>query len=237
MAALPENIVDRLRDMQRKIQQLGAEVRNRPGLTRILGDLTVSGGGRLTVRTPEDKTLARIGDITAAGASPQQGMLVYRDDASLAFSISGSSGATQWVGIWDRLGHLAVSDDTVTGGLARPYVPIPLYPAPLPITSASWTRVLQGGMYLQHPRIAVGVWVSAAAATTVEARVMYLNSDGVSVQLGSTVTVAAQAVTQQVIGFHGQPPFTWSNLYVEARRTVGTGAASAGVLFAEGRQS
>ncbi|GAA1152142.1 hypothetical protein F4556_004068 [Kitasatospora gansuensis] len=237
MAVLPENIVDRLRDMQRKIQQVAVEARNRPALTRILGDLTVSGGGRLTVRAPDDKTLLRIGDITAPNAAPQQGMLTYRDDGTLAFSISGSGSDRQWVGIWDRFEHLVVSDDTLTGGLARPYIPIPLYPAPTPITSSGWTRVLQAGMFLQHPKIAVGVWVSAAAATTVEARVMYLNSSGVSVQLGSSVTANGTATTQQVIDFHGQTPFTWSNLYIEARRTVGTGAASAGVLFAEGRQT
>jgi hypothetical protein len=209
MAALPENIVDRLRDMQRKIQQLTIEARYRPALTRVLGDLVITGGGRL---------------------------LAYRKDGSLAAGLS-SADSNQWFGIWDRFQRLVVSDDTATGGLARPYVPIPLYPAPVPVTSASWTRVLQGGMYLQHPRIAVGVWVAAAASTTVEARVMYLNSAGVSTQLGNTITVTNQALTQEVHGLHDQPAFTWSNLYVEARRTVGTGAVSAGVLYAEGRQT
>ncbi|WP_175409936.1 hypothetical protein [Streptomyces sp. TRM64462] len=237
MPALPEDLLDLIRELQRRVHRLSTAAVTRPALNTISGgDVTITDGGRLMVKDETGDTLMHIGGITPhTDGSPQQGVLIRREDGSLAFGIYG--GDTQALTIWDRFGKIVVADDTVTGGLARPYVPIPLYPAPTPVTSTVWTRVLQGGMYLQHPRLAVGLWVQADADTTVEARVRYLAADGSTLQLGETATATGSAFTQLIVAPHGQPTFSWSNLYIEGRRTSGTGSAAVGALFAEGRQS
>ncbi|GAA4905320.1 hypothetical protein ACFPM3_30240 [Streptomyces coeruleoprunus] len=238
MPALPEDLLDLIRELQRQVRRLSTAAVTRPALNTISGgDVTITDGGRLMVVKDESgDALLHIGEIGPhTDGSPQQGVLVRREDGSLAFGVYG--GASQALTLWDRFGRIVVADDTVSGGLARPYVPVPLYPAPAPVTSSTWTRVLQGGTYLQHPRLAVGLWVQADAGTTVEARVRYLAADGSTVQLGDVVTATGTAFTQNVVAAHGQPTFSWSNLFVEGRRTAGTGAAAVGVLFAEGRQS
>ncbi|MFG2330583.1 hypothetical protein ACGFMM_13220 [Streptomyces sp. NPDC048604] len=237
MPALPEDLLDLIRELQRRVHRLSTAAVTRPALNTISGgDVTITGGGRLMVKDKAGNSLLHIGGISAhADGTPQQGVLMRREDGSLAFGIYGPD--TQFLSVWDRFGSIVVADDTQTGGLARPYVPIPMYPSPTPVTSASWTRVLQGGMYLQHPRLAVGVWVQADTGTTVEARVRYLAADGSTVQLGGDVSATGQSFTEALVAPHGQPTFSWSNLFVEGRRVSGTGAAAVGVLFAEGRQS
>ncbi|MEE1751743.1 hypothetical protein [Streptomyces sp. SP18CS02] len=237
MPALPEDLLDLIRELQRKVQRLSTAAVTRPALDTISGGgLTITDGGRLTVRDAQDNTLLYLGSIQDHDdGTPQQGALIRREDGSLALGLYGDE--TQALSIWDRFGSIVAADDTQRGGLARPYVPIPLYPAPAPLVSDQWTRVLQGGMYLQHPQLAVGVWVQAGADTTVEARVRYLAEDGATAQLGETVTATGEAFTRMILAPHERPIFSWSSLYVEGRRTSGTGDAAVGVLFAEGRQS
>ncbi|GLF97539.1 hypothetical protein [Streptomyces yaizuensis] len=237
MPALPEDLIDLIRDLQRQVRRLSTAVAARPALNEITaGDVTITGGGSLVVRNPDKDALLHIGAIGAPEENPpEQGVRIRRADGSLALTVSGKP--TQALNIWDRFNRVALADDTRAGGLARPYVPIPLYPAPTRITSGSWTRVLQGGMYLQNPRIAVGLWLQAAANTTVEARVRYLTADGTAVELGDSLVATGEAFTREVAAPHGQPSYSWSNLLIEGRVIAGTGEASLGVLYAEGRQS
>ncbi|MFD9715527.1 hypothetical protein [Streptomyces sp. NPDC059076] len=237
MTALPEDLIDLIRELQRKVQRLSTAVAARPALNEITnGDVTISGGGSLLVTKPDKSVLLHIGAIGAAGENPrEQGVRVLRTDGSEALTVSGKP--TQAVNIRDRFNRIVLADDTQSGGLARPYIPIPLYPSPIRITSTTWTRVLQGGMYLQHPRIAVGVWIQADANTTVEARVHYLTANDTAVEIGDSIGVSGGSHAQEVSAPHGQAPYTWSNLQIEGRVVTGTGGGAVGVLYAEGRQS
>ncbi|CAO0826839.1 putative protein OS=Streptomyces microflavus OX=1919 GN=Smic_48870 PE=4 SV=1 [Streptomyces microflavus] len=66
--------------------------------------------------------------------------------------------AVQPVRILDRRGNVIVADDTVRGGLARPYIPYSL-PAPADptrwesTTATTWTTLHRGPGLVQHPRL------------------------------------------------------------------------------------
>ncbi|MEU3598796.1 hypothetical protein ABZ714_08710 [Streptomyces sp. NPDC006798] len=238
MPALPEDLIDLIHDLRRRLDRVSLAAVTRPAQGAVTGALTMTDAGRLSVRDGTDTELITLGAIGVnADGSQQQGALFRRDDGTLALGLYGSGDGRQSLSVQDRTGAVVVADDAAGAGLARPYVPIPLYPAPAAITSADWTRVLQGGMYLQHPRIAVGVWVQADPGTTVEARVRFLAADGTTAPLGQVVTATGTAFTEEVTALHGSPGYSWSNLYVEGRVTAGTGRAAVGVLYAEGRQS
>ncbi|MEW1546666.1 hypothetical protein [Streptomyces tsukubensis] len=238
MPMLPEDLVDLIHDLRRRLDRVSLAAGTRPALTMVTNPLTVADAGRISVRDATDAELAALGSIGVnQDGSQQQGVLIRREDGTLALGLYGAGDGRQTLSARDRAGNVVLADDASGGGLARPYIPIPLYPAPTAVTSAEWTRVLQGGMYLQHPRIAVGVWVQADPGTTVEARVRLLAADGTAVQLGPVVTATGAAFTEEVTAVHGGAAYDWSSLYVEGRIAAGSGKAAVGVLYAEGRQS
>ncbi|MGV9312293.1 hypothetical protein ACWDR0_08845 [Streptomyces sp. NPDC003691] len=134
-------------------------------------------------------------------------------------------------------GPAAAAAGTSGGAPALPDTPIPLHPAPAPVTSAGWTRVLQSSVHLPYPRIAVGLRVEAGPGTTVEALVRVLAADGTTVSSSPVVTAAGAAVTQEVIFVPGGATEARSTLCVEGRVTAGGAGAAVGVLYAEGLPS
>nr|WP_155073439.1 hypothetical protein [Streptomyces taklimakanensis] len=210
-------MLDRLRTLERQVRDLMGSANTSPPMNRISGgDVVIGDGGRLRVRTPGGEDLLYLGRVQPdrPGSEPQQGLVVRRDDGSLALTVWTGSPDTlpdQPVQILDRKGNVVVADDARHRGLARPYVPYPL-PAPVAVgrwestDSAAWTTLFRGPGIVQHPRL----YCHVAAEGTADARIR-LVCDGervgpeggpegleftelLNAEYGATVTFEVQAV-------------------------------------------
>ncbi|MEV7089907.1 hypothetical protein AB0O07_29160 [Streptomyces sp. NPDC093085] len=164
MAIIPVDLLDRIRTLERQVRDLMGSANTRPAMNRITsGDVVIGDGGRLRVRTGDGDDLLYLGRVQPdrADETPQQGLLVRRDDGSLALTVWTGAPDTlpvQAVQILDRKGHVVVADDAVRQGLARPYVP---YPLPQPVAAerwestgaTGWTTLHRGAGLVQHARV------------------------------------------------------------------------------------
>ncbi|XQE81575.1 hypothetical protein ACN24L_25200 [Streptomyces microflavus] len=140
MAIIPTDLLDRIRALERQVRELMGSANTTPAQNSIVGGEVVIGErGRLRVRTAGDQDLVYLGRVAPDRdeETPQQGLVVRRDDGSLALTVwtgAPDPTAVQPVRILDRRGNVIVADDTVRGGLARPYIPYscpPRRPHPL----------------------------------------------------------------------------------------------------------
>ncbi|MGD9485022.1 hypothetical protein WDH52_17490 [Streptomyces sp. TRM70308] len=164
MAIIPTDLLDRLRALERQVRDLMGSANTAPPMNRISGgDVVIGDGGRLRVRTPAGEDLLYLGRVQPdrPDGEQQQGLVVRRDDGSLALTVWTGSPDTlpdQPVQILDRKGNVVVADDAKRRGLARPYVP---YPLPAPVAPArwestgatEWTTLFRGPGIAQHPRL------------------------------------------------------------------------------------
>ncbi|MEU3352675.1 hypothetical protein [Streptomyces sp. NPDC037389] len=179
MAAIPLDILDRIRDLERQVRALMGSANTRPKMDEIQGGRVVIGdGGSLTVRTTEGKDLMYIGRVLPdrEGGQYQQGFVVQRDDGSVALSVwTGDSKdlPIQPIRMWDARGNIIFAEDARNFGLAKPYIPYPL-PTPENISkwestdSTSWTTLYNGNAIVQHPKL----YCMIAATTGGEVRLL-----------------------------------------------------------------
>ncbi|XQE86719.1 hypothetical protein ACN24M_16140 [Streptomyces microflavus] len=164
MAIIPTDLLDRIRALERQVRELMGSANTTPAQNSIVGGEVVIGErGRLRVRTAGDQDLVYLGRVAPDRdeETPQQGLVVRRDDGSLALTVwtgAPDPTAVQPVRILDRRGNVIVADDTVRGGLARPYIPYSL-PSPADptrwesTTATTWTTLHRGPGLVQHPRL------------------------------------------------------------------------------------
>ena len=171
MPQLPEDIIDRLTQMERRIQQLSTAVNSRPALNRISGGtVEITDGGSLLVRTPAGTPMFRVG----GWSGNEYGMEIHRQTGSLAMSLfngDGSATSLQPVRIYDNGSREIISDDVNTGGLARPWLamlpPQDTTQTRWPQTAAtSWTTIALSYNPVWQPkmRLLVNTRVSSGGA-------------------------------------------------------------------------
>ncbi|MFI7500525.1 hypothetical protein ACIBVL_18865 [Streptomyces sp. NPDC049687] len=188
MPQLPEDIIDRLTQMERRIQQLSTAVNSRPALNRISGGtVEITDGGSLLVRTPAGTPMFRVG----GWSGNEYGMEIHRQTGSLAMSLfngDGSATSLQPVRIYDNSSREILSDDVNTGGLARPWLPMlppqDIAQARWPQTaSTSWTTIALSYNPVWQPkmRLLMNTRVSSGGAGQVQ---VLVNGS----QWGDTVT-------------------------------------------------
>ncbi|MFF7977774.1 hypothetical protein ACFZDK_01395 [Streptomyces sp. NPDC007901] len=123
MPQLPEDIIDRLTQMERRIQQLSTAVNTRPAQNTVTGgSVEITGGGSLAVRPPSGgPAIFAVGKWTGE----EYGLAMRRQTGQLALSLfNGDSTATglQPLRLYDAQANEIVSDDVGNGGLARPWL-------------------------------------------------------------------------------------------------------------------
>lgn len=162
MAQLPEDIIDRLIQMERRIQALSTAVNTRPPITEVVN-------GSLTVRRQPD-----LADPTTSVTLAQ-------------INSSGPGSSKPVLRVSDAYGHEVLSDDILTGGLARPWLPM-LPPqdwasANWPATSATgWTTIAHSQNPLWQPKLRLRMVTRVSSGASGQIRVM-VNG----VQFGPTV--------------------------------------------------
>ncbi|MFZ3472269.1 hypothetical protein ACODT3_15025 [Streptomyces sp. 4.24] len=237
MPQLPEDIIDRLTAMERRIQQLSTAVNTRPALNTVSGGaLKISDGGSLSVEEPGGTRILGVG----FWSSTEYGMEIKRQSGKTALSIRNGSVNTydQAFRIFDAYNHEIFSDDVVTGGLARPWLamlpPQDTATARWPQTNATgWTTIARSFNPLWQPRLRVYCYTAAAAGVTGQVRILV---DGV--QWGDPVTTGAifdrtEKVTDDFTGRFG----SLVKVEVQAMVTGGTGLVYAQPLMMYGTQS
>lgn len=174
MAAIPLDLLDRIRELERQVRELAGRSQIRPALTQITrGQVSIGEGGSLRVSAPGGATTFYAGDIgrPRPDGTAQMGLTLSRDDGSVAMAVWAPRPDVQprqSIEMWDREENTLLAEDAL-GGLARPYIP---YPMPTPedtlawasTVSTSWTTLYRGHGHVQHPGLYA--YVVAATGTT-----------------------------------------------------------------------
>lgn len=237
MPQLPEDIIDRLTAMERRIQQLSTAVNTRPALDTVSGGvLKVKSGGSLSVEEPGGNQILGVGFWSAT----EYGMEIKRQSGKTALSIRNGSvnNYDQAVRIFDAFNHEIFSCDVVTGGLARPWLamlpPQDTSTVRWPQTNATaWTTVARSYNPLWQPRLRLYFTTAAAAGVTGQVRVLV---DGV--QWGDPVTTGTVFDRTALVTADFAARFgSLVKVEIQAMVTSGAGLVYAQPLMMYGTQS
>src|SRR5690606_2236055 len=120
----PSNLLDRIKRAEQQIQRLWKSV-GLASATISKGGLTLLQDAFLRMVDDNDTEILYFGP----GADGKQYMRIRREDGSMVMGTGRTSGGKDFWALTGRTGRILVSDDAVSGvGLARPWLPIPLYP-------------------------------------------------------------------------------------------------------------
>jgi len=239
MPQLPEDIIDRLTQMERRIQQLSTAVNTRPALNMVSGGgVEITDGGYLFVRPPAGgAAVFAVGKWTGG----EYGMAIRRQTGELAMSVyngDGTSDSLQALRLYDAKGHEIFSDDISTGGLARPW--LNMLP-PQDSTATRWpqttsttmTTVAMSYNVVWQPkmRLLMNTRVSSGAAGSVQVLVN-------GVQWGSTITAGSDfdysaPVSSDFASVYG----TLLKVEIQAQVTSASGSVYANPILMYGRQT
>ncbi|MFD9600192.1 hypothetical protein [Streptomyces sp. NPDC059970] len=131
MAAVPQDILDRIRSLERQVRELTGRSQMRPALDKILhGDITIGEGGQLFAETPSGQRTFIVGQ------TPQGdwGVGIGREDGTAAFTVGDDNlEDAQMFRMWSRdrdaPDRVLIMDDANSDRfLGRPWIPFPMYP-------------------------------------------------------------------------------------------------------------
>ncbi|MGW2043779.1 hypothetical protein ACWCPF_01170 [Streptomyces sp. NPDC001858] len=246
MPQLPEDIIDRLTQMERRIQQLSTAVNTRPALNTITGGeveikdgaLKVTDGGTFLVQRPgTTDAMFRVG----SWKGEEYGLEIHRQTGSLAMTLfngDGSAASLQPLRIYDNGSREIFSDDVNTGGLARPWLamlpPQDTTPARWPqSTSTAWTTIARSYNPVWQPKLRLRVSTAVSSGATGQVRVL-VNS----VQWGPTVAAGVEFDYTDAISATFATAFTGTvTVEIQAIVTTTSGTVYATPTLMHGRQS
>jgi hypothetical protein len=225
----PSNLLDRIKQLERQYQQLWKSI----GLTSA----TIEKGGLTLLNDAFLRMIDDNGDqIVYIGPDDQgkQIIRVRREGGSLVLYTYTAEGGLQFWALTDNTGRIIVSDDAESGGgLARPWLPIPLYPqflpsAPDPGNTGAWaidsTQILSerdlwvGRASISHPFIEIdGTWGHASGSGAVTYR-LYVGVVAVGTWVENGISVGRRGP----FNVTGQVGVDWTSIRVTAQ-TGGTG--------------
>lgn len=229
----------------RQLQQQVTEMQRKTLFSASVsqGGLILRDGGSLSVLDADgDETFyvgGKSGIFTRPDGKPQP-MFIARDDNGNAriavFDPDPLSGGYQQAIIaWDHLGNIVFSTD-IDGGLARPWVPIHMYPKIPPAAVPYQYLQVSNGLthtelqvwegripFVSHPRLQIdGVWGIASGASGTPTYNLKINGD--VVLTWSRATLAAERIDAADISAYLNLEFAKLELTVIAS---GTGASIA----------
>ncbi|MFB7452849.1 hypothetical protein [Streptomyces sp. NPDC056194] len=238
MAAIPQDLLDRVRALESRLRMLEGRAQIRPALDQILaGDVVVGEGGALAVVHPSgNATLFRVGRIFE---NPDEyGTVIRRDDGSIAISLyrgqNNPGTVPQAIRLTDADGAEIFAEDTVAGGIARPYIPLPVpreestskWPS---TTSTTFATVGRSNGIIQQPRARVYAQVTSSGGATAQ----------LQFRVNGTI-VATGTAGQPLAATFAIPSYTYgmeAEFELQARVSSGTGTAFAMTRYLYGYQS
>ena len=236
----PQSLWQAIRDLRRDMQQLRASRRLESAAIGT-GGLVITGDGYLKVLDTDGSILFQIGLISPhPDGSPQRGVLISREDGTAALSVAAVTshpGDPQGIVVRDARGTVLLAEDVTAGGLARPWLNIPMYPARSAdlrqSTSGTYETVWRGVTDIHNPRLTVSGWSVTAGGTTGNVQVLVNGA-----LFGAPVAVST-SLTQFTVGplTHGLPIGSDVTVEIQAQMTSGAGPVSVGVDHVRGEQS
>lgn len=171
----PADLISQLADQQRQIDELRRAV-GLSSATITKGGLTIKGGAFFQMDDALGNLVVYIGPD---GSGNQIFQLWHPGGGTILSTQKDVASGRYFTAIRDYLGHIIFADDVQTGGLAYPYLAVPMYQlftvaassivaysTVTPAAIASETSLWEGRIPLgSHPRIRVdGVWGQASGA-------------------------------------------------------------------------
>ncbi|MFD7508114.1 hypothetical protein ACFV5N_02020 [Streptomyces sp. NPDC059853] len=153
MAAVPLDLLDRIRDLEQQVRQLNGRANMRPALNLIRGGpVSVGEGGYFAAYAPNGTAVFGTGHWTGSG---RYGLAIRRESGAMALDSGSDSSADGMIRLFTRGGQVMVMDDHFADGyLGRPSIPIPWQPTSASSTSSS-TMV---SAWLAAQRVQCAVW-------------------------------------------------------------------------------
>jgi hypothetical protein len=231
---LPDNWIDEKRELQRQIDELRAAV-GLSSATISRGGLTIKGGAFFTMRDASGNLVAYIGPDPGGG--PSQVFQLFRPGVgALLTTQQDATSGRYFAALHDYLGNTILADDVQTGGLARPYLEHPMYPAQTSswqaTSSASFVDLWMGESEFQHPKLDWAIGVSDAGASGQ----VRITVDGT--QVGPTFNYTAGSPTYFAgRAAHGATLNNSHLLRIQALKTSGAGTIVCAPLHLRGVQS
>jgi hypothetical protein len=231
MPQLPEDIIDRLTQMERRIQQLSTAVNTRPALN------TVS-GGTLEVGPATGSPVFKIGKWPG---TDEYRMELRRQTGQLAISMyngDGTATSLQPLRLYDKAEREIVSDDIGNGGLARPWLNM------LPPQDSNMTRWPQTSLttmttiamsynVVWQPKMRLVMNTRASSGATGSVQVLVNGA-----QWGSTVAAGTDFIYEALISSDfGSVYGTQLKVEVQAQVTSASGTVYANPILMYGRQT
>lgn len=209
----PTDIIDRLRTLERKVEELSGRVNIRPALNTIVGgSVTIKQGGQLIVEDADGTDVFTVGRVLPdVDGQQQQATVIRRMDGSLAFAVwTGATTGVQPVRIYDKGSQVIFADDTTSagGGLAVPWLPLPnpkpastanLWPT---TTSTTFVDLETNNVMLHHPKL----YIHAVCATTGGTGQIRVTLDGV------VVATSSLATSPSINGVFDVPSWAWAGV-------------------------
>ncbi|MER5433886.1 hypothetical protein [Streptomyces sp. NPDC002588] len=247
MPQLPEDIIDRLTQMERRIQQLSTAVNSRPALNTITGGevkisdgtLKVTDGGTFLVQRPNsDDPMFRVGSWKDA----EYGLEIHRQTGSLAMTLfngDGTAGSLQPLRIYDNGNREIFSDDVNSGGVARPWLamlpPQDTTQTRWPQTAATaWTTIALSYNPIWQPKMRLRLSTGVSSGGSGQVRVLVSGA-----QWGPTVTAGSEFDYTDAVAADFATVFAPSanavKVEIQAIATAGTVYATPVLMY--GRQS
>ena len=231
MPQLPEDIIDRLTQMERRIQQLSTAVNTRPALN------TVS-GGTLEVGPATGSPVFKIGKWPG---TDEYRMELRRQTGQLAMSMyngDGTATSLQPLRLYDKAEREILSDDISTGGLARPWLNM-LPPQDTSTTrwpqttSTSMTTIAMSYNIAWQPKMRLVMNTRASSGATGSVQVLVNGA-----QWGSTVSAGTDFIYEALISSDfGSVYGTQLKVEVQAQVTSASGTVYANPILMYGRQT
>ena len=231
MPQLPEDIIDRLTQMERRIQQLSTAVNTRPALN------TVS-GGTLEVGPAAGSPVFKIGKWPDTN---EYRMELRRQTGQLAISMyngDGTATSLQPLRLYDKAEREILSDDINTGGLARPWLNM-LPPQDTSTTrwpqttSTAMTTIAMSYNIAWQPKMRLVMNTRASSGATGSVQVLVNGA-----QWGSTVSAGTDFIYEALISSDfGSVYGTQLKVEVQAQVTSASGTVYANPILMYGRQT
>lgn len=238
----PENVYDRIDDLQRQINELRKNVGvGSAVLSR--GDVTITNGD-LNVLDVNGNRIVQAGPFASLRNGNQvSGLWAGRHDGTTAWESWTDAFGNGFVGIYDHAGNVIVSDDQLSGtGLARPWLPYQAWPSsyyispPVTTTSATFVNMWSVAGLVQHPVFQIDMQVIMSDASTTGQLQVVDNTGGAIIEPPFTI---GPGVSNSAFVFDNHP-HAYNSIFrydVQIKRVTGVGTIGLLVRYAQGRQT
>lgn len=185
MATVPNDLLDRIRTLERTVRELAGRSQTRPAMNEIRdGDVRIVEGGQLVVAPPgKDFATFTVGQWPDGSF----GTVLRRYDGTYALTIEGEKEDRGTVRMWSRdlaaPDRILVMDDRHSDRfLGRPWMPAPLYPtSDQSGTSTEWRYAWVGGAPAHNAVAVLKLSSYAEAGGAVRVRMLPEGGDAVAV--------------------------------------------------------